>query len=274
MFKIVRWAMTVLLSGVIVFCGFRIWHITDHCRQEAALHRELFAYKPQRTASTVAFTAVPSVIDVADDSPTAWTEFKDPSQSIDIPFVNQGVLDLRKRNPDVMGWITVPGTSVDYPFVQTDNNTRYLSQDIDGKSARAGTIFMDHRNNPQLRDFNTLLYGHHMRNGSMFGTLKRFAVAEFFSDHRYATLYLDDRTYELEIFAYLVVTSDNAMIYETLTLDDSLQAEYFTYVRENARQYRDISLTRGNRIVTLSTCTYEFYDARMVVLAKIADPSK
>jgi sortase B len=102
-----------------------------------------------------------------------------------------------------------------------------------------------------------------MKNGSMFGTLKSFADKDFFETNRYGTIYLPDATLTLEFFAYMVVKSTDTEIYSI-----SPSESYFDYIRQNARQYRDIGLTDSDRIVTLSTCAYEFDNARMVLLAK------
>lgn len=263
---VVKWAATVALGGVIVYCGLQIETILGNYRQEAKLHEELLVYKPEAAAS-------PATEDkVGMETPSAYSSKPTPppkQKNARQRQANQSILDLRKRNADVVGWISVPGTEIEYPFVQANDNSHYLGRNIDGKYAAAGTVFLDYRCNPQFLSFNHYLYGHHMKNGSMFGTLNRFDQASFFDDHPSATLYLDDRTHELEIFAYMVVTSDNAMIYDTVDMKAEAQAEYFNYIAQNARRYRDIGLASGDRIVTLSTCAYEFNDARMVLLARI-----
>ena len=104
-----------------------------------------------------------------------------------------------------------------------------------------------------------------MKNGSMFGTLKAFADRQFFEANTHGTIFLPRETLTLEFFAYLVVKSTDEEIY---SIDPG--ESYFEHIKRCARQYRDIGLSREDKIVTLSTCAYEFDDARMVLLARVA----
>ena len=179
--------------------------------------------------------------------------------------VNQSVIDLQAKYPGVVGWLTVPGTNIDYPFVWHGDNDYYLRRDLDGNGAQAGTLFMDCRCDKDFMSRNTIIYGHHMKNGSMFGTLKRFADKDFFDANTRGTIFLPYETLTLEFFAYLVVKHTDEVIYGVEPGEGC-----FDYVKQNAKHYREIQLTGMDKIVTLSTCSYEFTNARMVLLAKIA----
>jgi len=208
-----------------LYSGWRVWQAYGDYQAEAEMHAAVMEFKP-----------------VEDD------------------IVNQGVIDLKVKYPDIVGWLTVPGTKIDYPFVQTEDNDRYLRGDLDCNYALAGTLFMDCRCAPDFTSQNTIIYGHHMKNGSMFGTLKAFADKEFFDKNQSGTIFLPRQNLKLEFFAYMVVKSTDQEIYSTeLNLD---------YVMQNARQYREIGLTGEDRFVSLSTCSYEFDNARMVLIAR------
>jgi len=211
---------------LLAYSGWQIWKIAGDYKAEADMHDAVMSYKPA------------------------------PEQ-----IINQSVIDLQAKYPDVAGWLTVPGTKIDYPFVWYKDNDYYLRRDLDGNYALAGTLFMDTRCSPDFSSQSTIIYGHHMKNGSMFGTLKAFADKDFFDAKKQGTIYLPRETLTLEFFAYLVVKSTEQRIYSELDLE---------YVKQNARQYREIALTEGDRIVTLSTCSYEFDNARMVLIAVIA----
>jgi len=217
------------LMSVMIYSGYRLWLIQADYKQESQLHDAVMEYKPQE-----------------DDS------------------ANQSVIGLRAKYPDAAGWLTVPGTNIDYPFVQSKDNDYYLRRDLDGRYAFAGTLFMDCRCAPDFTAQNTIIYGHHMKNGSMFGGLKAFADKDFFDENRGGTIFLPYTTLSLEFFAYLVIPSGDGTIYSPAPGE-----EYLDYVKQNARNYRDIGLTGEDRVVTLSTCAYEFDDARMVLLAKM-----
>ena len=218
--------LILLFAAIAAYSGRQVWKIQKNYAAEAALHAAVMEYKPR-----------------ADE------------------IVNQGVIDLKVKYPDVAGWLNVPGTGIDYPFVHYGDNDRYLRHDLDGNYALAGTLFMDCRCEPDFSSRNTILYGHHMKNGSMFGTLKAFADKDFFDKNTRGTIFLPHERLQLEFFAYLVVKSTEQRVYGELDLE---------YVRQNARQYRDAGLTSDGRIVTLSTCAYEFDEARMVLLARLS----
>ena len=184
-------------------------------------------------------------------------------------FVNQGILDLQEKYPDAIGWLTIPHTGIDYPFVQTTDNSYYLHKDIDGKSAVAGTLFMDYQSHSDFSDFNTIIYGHHMKNETMFGPLLRFNNQDFFDTNRTGTIFLADKTFRIDFFAYLIVSVDDLTVYDSPT-DNRAIAASLDYIRENARYYRDINVVPGDHIITLSTCAYEFQDARMLLIGELA----
>jgi len=223
--------VAVVLLGVLAFCGLKIWDGTKAYRNEKDLHRQLLQYKP----------APP-----------------------DQPAVNQGFLDLQSRNGDVAGWLTIPGTRIDYPFVQAADNDFYLHRDMNKEYATAGTLFMDYRCAKDFTSRNTIIYGHHMKNGSMFGTMKKFQDRDFFAAHRTAAIELSDRAYTVELFAFLVIRSDDVKIYDAAPGDD-----FLAYVKRGTRYYRDIGVTGADRVVTLSTCAYEFDNARMVLVGRL-----
>jgi len=224
-------ALVLIFLAVIAYSGYRIAGIQADYRQEAAMRREVIAYRPEPMPDTV----------------------------------NQSVIDLQAEYPDVAGWVSVPNTGIDYPFVWYRDNDYYLRRDLNGDHAMAGTIFMDFRCNKDFTSRNTVLYGHHMKNGSMFGTLKAFGDESFFNENGHGTIYLPQETLTLTFFAYMVINPG----IEKEIYNASLSDTYFDYVKQNARHYRDVELTESDRIVTLSTCAYEFDNARMVLLGKV-----
>jgi len=227
--KMIRIVIALLLIGIIGYSGYQIWATTGVYRAEAEVHQEILQYKPP------------------------------PGKS-----ANPKIIELQGKNSDVVGWLTVPNTEVDHPFVQSDDNDFYLHRDINKKYLKAGTLFIDSRCDKSFSDFNTIIYGHNMKNDSMFGSLKRFKDQAFFNENKTATIFLPYQTYTLDIFAYLVTRHDDKEIYSIYKSD-----EYFEYVKKNAKQYREIGLTDKDHIVTLSTCSYEFENARIILLSRI-----
>lgn len=259
--RIIRSLLAIVLLVCIAYSVIQILNITSEYDKAEAIQSDMMVYKPPappdpRPQETTA---------PAETVQTAGTAETPPRT----PIVNRSIIDAQQNvNSDIVGWLTIPGTRIDYLFVQTVDNDFYLHTDLNKNHAYAGTIFMDFRNNPAFSDFNTILYGHHMKNGSMFKTLQNFQETGFFSQWRTGTIYLPHRILTLEIFAYMVITSDDAVIYTT----QPESADDFTaYVRRNARQYREAELTETDKIVTLSTCGYEYEGARIVLLAKLSE---
>ena len=230
--------------AVIAYSGRQLGEIDAAYAREAEIHRLVSAYRPDSAPEHV-----------------SHSENADAAQSA---VINQSVLDLQAQYPDAVGWLTIPHTQIDYPIVQYKDNDYFLRRDITGAYANAGTIFMDCRSRNDFASQNTIIYGHHMKNGSMFGSLKHFDDQAFFDENSSGTVYLPHDTLTLEFFAYMVVDPSDREIFNTAPND-----AYLDYVRQNARHYREIGLASGDRIVTLSTCSYEFADARMVLLARI-----
>ena len=140
-----------------------------------------------------------------------------------------------------------------------------MHRTLAGEYLVSGTLFLDCRNAPDLSDFNSIIYGHHMKNGTMFADLPKFDSDNYFETHKTGTMYLPYASHPLEIMAYLVVDQSDSMIYNPYAEKDELLA----YIREHARQYRDIKLSADDTLLTISTCNYEYDGARSVVVARI-----
>lgn len=122
--------------------------------------------------------------------------------------------ELLALNPDVCAWVTLDGTKVDYPVVQGSDNLEYLNKDVYGSFALAGSIFLDTRCDRNFGDAYSLLYGHHMADGSMFGSLDSYKDAQFFNDNATGTLLVPDGSYDLQVFACLTVTASDDRIFD------------------------------------------------------------
>ena len=247
--------MAFVLVAVIGYSGYRLWDINRNYAQEAEMHSRLLQYRPTAQA-TMPQTSISSAFHV---NPAEFVE----------PIANQSIVDLQASYPDVAGWLMVPGTQIDYPFVQGIDNEHYLHRDLDHNWSAAGTIFMDYRSSSDFSDFNTIIFGHNMRNGSMFGTLKNFNDQDFFDANMAGTIFLVNKTYEIEFIAFAVIKPDDAVIYNPNIIIEEDKVAFLDYIKSTARYYRNIGATANDRIVTLSTCNYEFDDARMVIIGRI-----
>ncbi len=175
---------------------------------------------------------------------------------------------LRKINPDVIGWLVYDDTPINYPVVQGENNDVYLSMLFDRTWGGCGTLFADAATEAPFKQFNTIIYGHHMRDGSMFACLKSLKDPAWTADHPKLKLYTPDDNYYLEVWAFLNEPSDSD-IYLTNMTSEEKKAEYITLVEKLASYTTEVSVRTGDRLVLLSTCAYEYQNARYIVVCKM-----
>lgn len=178
--------------------------------------------------------------------------------------------ELREQNPDVFGWLTVYGTNIDYPLVQGKDNDTYLNTDAKGEYSLSGALFLDYRNSTDLSDFNSIIYGHHMAGGVMFGEIGSFQDQEYFNSHRYGSIYCDGRYYGLEFFAFLQTDAYNEELYRPAVSGEEQEA-YLTLIRETAVHCRETGAASGGRLVLLSTCTSNITNGRHILVGKLTE---
>ena len=179
--------------------------------------------------------------------------------------------ELLAINPDVCAWVTLDNTGIDYPILQGEDNLTYLNTDVYGDFALAGSIFLDSRCDRDFGDAYSLVYGHYMANHRMFGDLELYKEKAFFEENTTGILLLPDRSYDLKIFACLLVDSRDSVIFEPQKwLSDA--SAVLTYAEQNAlhinqKLINTLKQTGNVQILSLSTCSYEYDDARTIVLA-------
>lgn len=182
--------------------------------------------------------------------------------------------ELLAVNPDVCAWVTVDNTNIDFPVLQGETNLTYINRDVYGNFALAGSIFLDSRNDKEFHDLVSLLYGHHMEEGDMFGDLDLYKEKAFFDENRTGMLILPDRVYDLEIFACMLVEASEEAIFDPHEYEADIN-ELLNLTEQEAMHYdaekvSELRQTSGeNQILLLSTCSTEFTDARTIVLAEM-----
>ena len=178
---------------------------------------------------------------------------------------------LWKINPEAYAWITIPDTEVDYPIMRSEtDNAFYLTHTVEGKPGSEGCIYTEDYNDMDFEDSNTLIYGHNMRNGSMFGGLQEYQDKGYFDSHRDIFIYTPDAIRKYRIFAAYL--SDDRHILLSYDFDD--QRVYQGYLNDifnmrdmNACVDTDIDVGVDDKIITLSTCYGSQNDRRFLVQA-------
>lgn len=192
-----------------------------------------------------------------EDDPNAWYH------DIDVDFAG-----LKEQNKDIVGWIYFEDEeSISYPFLYSGDDY-YLRRNYLKEEETAGSIYIDGNNSPNLDDAHTLIYGHNMRNLSMFGKLKFYKTEEdYFENHRYFQLITESGAYRYEIFAYKDVSTLTGGIYTTWKYVDSDFKEFVNdTICQGSYVEADIDVDDEAHIVTLSTCSYDS-DVRFTVSA-------
>lgn len=174
-------------------------------------------------------------------------------------------------NEDVYAWITVPGTVIDYPILQhATDNTYYLNYNIDGSYGYPGCIYTENLNSKDFTDNNTVIYGHNMKNGSMFSGLHKFEDASFFEENTKVYIYTPEKEYEYTIFAAYIY-DDRHLLYSFDFANEQVYATYLEDIQNmrsmNALLREDITVTAKDKIITLVTCIGNQPDKRLLVQA-------
>jgi sortase B len=223
----------VCLAGIVVFSGYRVYKIMHDYK----VSRDIY--------SKIAETAMPEGF----------------NGEIDFDA-------LREINPDIVGWLYYEGTNINYPIVQGKDNDYYLHITFEGTWAVGGTLFADAITEDPFNQFNTIVYGHHMQDHTMFGDLKKLKDQEYCKENPQFELITPEGKYHLKICAFVHQPSDSA-IYTTNFHDDGDKQGYIDLIRSLASYTTDEEMTTDDRLVILSTCAYEYQDARYMVIGKM-----
>lgn len=166
--------------------------------------------------------------------------------------------ELQSANPEIYAWIRIPETEIDYPVVQRpEDDAYYLNHTVEGAEGLPGSIFTESLNQKDFTDPNTVIYGHDMRDGTMFGSLKKYMDSTFMEEHPLIYVYTPEHIYTYQVFG--AVTYDDRHILKSFDFTQKAQYDEFLNSLREARNMSsyirdDISVTSENRILTLSTC--------------------
>lgn len=189
-------------------------------------------------------------------------------------MISVDLASLQEQNSDVKGWIYFENEDISYPILYSGDDDTYLRRTMDKKSATAGSIFIEGMNNPDFEDSHTLIYGHNMRNLSMFGKLKYYKEdPDYYIDHMYFQIIKNDVVYRYQIFAYEDVSEDS-FIYAVPYGPTEDFAEFIDRIYGISYRQTGAVATKDDKIITLSTCSTTSGEGRFVVHAVRVDEHK
>ena len=245
----IRIILCCIFLAIAIYAAYNIIKIQSEYKKSVNAYKKLDNYTMEQTTSE-----------------TSGESEEEPVKEKPYPEVD--FAGLKSVNSDVIGWIYVPDTEINYPIVHTSDNDYYLDHLVDRTQNPAGAIFLDTRNPSDFSDLHSIIYGHHMKNGSMFAALKGYKKQDFFDGHKTGYLITQDAAYSIDFFAgHVANVEENAW---QLDFDDAADFDnWIKSLKEVSAFKSDIEPQYGDRIFTLSTCSYEFDDARFVLSGKL-----
>lgn len=210
---------------------------------------------------------------------SAYTNISEKTAKVD-PKQFTGVVDwkaLKKVNPDVQGWLYQKGTVINYPVVQGTDNDTYLHTRFDKQWSGGGTLFVDCRMEKDFKGFNSIIYGHHMKDGSMFRSIRGYTKEDgYYDKHKTLELATPHGNYHLVVFSAFITKATDENTYK-MTYDEAEKQAYIdrAWERSELPITRDsVDVTKNDRLVTLSTCAYDYEEARYIVMCKMVPWTK
>lgn len=210
---------------------------------------------------------------------SAYTNISEKTAKVD-PKQFTGVVDwkaLKKVNPDVQGWLYQKGTVINYPVVQGTDNDTYLHTRFDKQWSGGGTLFVDSRMEKDFKGFNSIIYGHHMKDGSMFRSIRGYTKEDgYYDKHKTLELATPHGNYHLVVFSAFITKATDEDTYK-MTYDEAEKQAYIdrAWERSELPITRDsVDVTKNDRLVTLSTCAYDYEEARYIVMCKMVPWTK
>ena len=247
-------ALIFFIGGILLVCVFSYPRVKDYIeyKKQVAFYNELVQNHVEVEATNSVYS------DPLSDMPTP----------LETPSILAHIAPLLESNEDVIGWITIPNTPINYPLMQHTDNQYYLEYNSANEPSVYGSIYVDYRNDKHLLDRNTLIYGHNMNNGAMFHELVKYKEENFWEQHPYIYMSNLYETFTYEIFAVYVVDADVETV-EVAYESDEVFMNYIQACQERSIWPKSIDLEPTDQIITLVTCSYESDNARTLVQAKL-----
>lgn len=261
------WMRLVLLAVFLISTGLLVGKIRDGVSGSADYEQALEIAR--RTESVVGTEATENTPVITEKKQPEWVPV--PVEEED-PYLEElkeiDLNALRQVNPDVIGWILLPDTDINYPILQGTDNEYYLNNTWLKEPNAVGSIFMEHRNLPDFTEYNTILYGHNMINGSMFSDLRHYTGETFYKDHPYVYIVTDGGVLRYEVFSAYQAELGSTTYGLSFHQEETKKA-FLVHALSSSKFDLGVAPELTDRILTLSTCSGTGSTTRWVVHARL-----
>lgn len=258
--KLFRFLLGLTACGVLAFATYNLVAYVQESNQSTNLNENLIEEAVAVKDPAPQSSNLDSITEQESESDTEQLPMETALIGVDFEV-------LWETNEDVVGWIYCEDTPINFPIVQAEDNDYYLRRLIDGTWNSSGTLFADYRNAADFSDSNTIIYGHNMKNKGMFGTLSNYKEQSYYDEHPIMWLLTPDGNYKVELIAGYV-TSSTSEIYSIGNTEEEMFALAEQSI-EKSTFASDFQVSQGDRFVTLSTCSYEYDNARYVLIGRL-----
>ncbi len=253
----------IILLAVLLYSGYQIatylkesfdnWKLLDELTEQVVVIKE------PSSKETIERLPVPTGDPDEEPSTDEQEAPEDDGVPIKVDFER-----LQLNNKDVKAWLYCEGTLINYPVAQAEDNDYYLHRLLNGTYNRAGTIFMECTNQEDFSDWNTLVYGHNMKNNTMFGTVTDYRDQEYYDEHPVWYLLTPDGDYKIELISGFV-TDTSSVIY-TIPQTEEAKNELVDTIMRKSNFKTNAEISSKDKLITFSTCTYDYDEARYVLI--------
>jgi len=266
-FRLIVIITGILLAGILILTAALIFGAAD---SEDASDKDIL-----QSQQVISGEAVPEEsLQEGKDTIEQDVIFEE-SESLEENVILPNLAELYEQNPDLAGWITIPDTVVDYPVMYTpEDGEKYIHANFEGKFAAAGSLFIEDGCSMEPESDNIIIYGHNMKNGSMFGTLMDYEEEDYWKEHpviSFSTLY-EKRKYEVIAAFYDRVYYQHENCFKFYQFINAEGEEHFeeamAYYRKKSLYDTGVEASYGDRLITLVTCAYHIENGRFVVVAR------
>ena len=258
--KVLLLVLCVVFGCIFGFSAYKLYSIMHEYKESEQ--------KYDGVASQVMSTAAPAPVTSPYAAPSEGETTVPAVQYTEFSPIQVDFDSLLAQCQDIVAWIYCENTVINYPIVRGQDNDYYLHRFIDGSYNGGGTLFLDFKCNKDFSDPNSIIYGHHMNDGSMFASISKYRNDGYYAEHPVLYLNTPEQNYRIDVFAAFMTDADS----DTYTIgfpDDASCQRWLDRMAAQSDFQTNVQLSPEDHVITLSTCSYEYYDARYVVLGKL-----